>query len=89
VQGTTLAPAWHVGSGEHSEYGVGHIVQTRLQLLKLAHTEVAATPHAEGGEQQAIYHSAEFHNVYYFCLCRKSSKKRAKNMKLVSIHYSE
>jgi hypothetical protein len=50
---------------------MGHTVELSLQPLKLAHAAMPATPHAKGGEQQAIYHGAELHNVHYFCLVTK------------------
>ena len=70
---------------EREVHDLGRGIELRLQPLELAHVPVPATPHAEGGEKQAIYHGAELHNVHYFCLCRKSSNKRANNMKPVSI----
>ena len=52
---------------EREAHNIGRGIELCLQPLQLAHVPMPATPHAEGGEQQAIYHSAELHNVHYFC----------------------
>ena len=52
---------------EREAHNLGRGIELRLQLLQLAHVPMPATPHAEGGKQEGVYHGAELHNVHYFC----------------------
>lgn len=36
-------------------------IDASLQVLQLIHGKVPATPHAEGGKKEGVYHCAELH----------------------------
>ena len=64
IEGTSLATERGEGDAiETLPHEMGHTVELRLQRLQLAHAAATATPHAEGGKQQAIYHGAQFHTA--------------------------
>ncbi|MBR3985401.1 MAG: hypothetical protein IKJ92_10710 [Bacteroidaceae bacterium] len=46
---------------EREAHDIGRGIELRLQPLELAHVPVPATPHAEGGKKEGVYHCAELH----------------------------